>query len=321
MKRPVRPIVTVTAMMVLALSAAGLAGCGSGGAGSGTSKPAAASSDPATYPVTEDGTTMSAKPSRIISMSPTATDMLFTIGAGSQVIDVDKNSDYFGANRPAATPPADIDAYQPSAETIAAKNPDLVVISDDTNKIKEALTKINIPVYVAPAATTIDDTYHQLTALGALTGHVNGARSAVATEKTAIADALAKLTPRSKPLTFYYELDQTYYSATSRTFIGSLFAMVRMTNIADAGNANNPYPQLSAEVIIHDDPDVIFLADTQCCHQSAATVAKRAGWSTVTAVKTNQVVGVADDVASQWGTRVPALVRTIVTESNGAPAS
>jgi len=302
----------------LALAGIALAGCGS----SDSNKPAAAatsSSEAATYPVTEDGTTLQARPTHIISMSPTATDMLFAIGAGSQVIAVDKNSDYFGPTPPTTKPPADIDAFPQNAETIAASNPDLIVLSDDTNKIKEALVKLNIPVYTAPAATTIDDTYHQMTALGALTGHVSGAAAAIAAEKKAISDDVAKLKPRTDPLTYYYELDQTYYSVTSKTFIGSMFTMAKMTNIADAGNASNAYPQLSAEVIIKANPDVIFLADTECCKQSESTVAARPGWSNVAAVQHHQVVPIPDDVASQWGTRAPMLLDAIVTESNAAP--
>lgn len=320
MKRPLPTIASAT-VVALTLVGVGLAGCASSGSTTAAPAGSASPSEAAAYPVTEDGTTLTAKPTHIISMSPTATDLLFTIGAGSQVIAVDKNSDFFGANPPATTPPADIDAFQPNVETIAAKTPDLVVLSDDTNKIKEALVKLKIPVYMAPAATTIDDTYRQMIALGALTGHPKAAAAAVAAEKKAIADGLAKLKPRAKPLTFYYELDQTFYSVTSKTFVGSLFGMAKMTNIADAGNASNPYPQLSAEVIIKANPDVIFLADTACCQQSEATVAKRPGWSTINAVQDHQVVPIPDDVASQWGTRVPQLLDTIVTESNAAPTS
>ncbi|HEY7175953.1 MAG TPA: ABC transporter substrate-binding protein [Micromonosporaceae bacterium] len=310
---------SAAALATIALTALALAGCGSSGSHPTASGSSASTVESASFPVTVAGTTLNAKPTHIISMSPTATDMLFTIGAGSQVIAVDKNSDYFGANPPATTPPADIDAFQPNAEEIAAKNPDLVVLSDDINKIKDALVKLKIPVYVAPAATTLEDTYNQMVALGRLTGHPTAAATAVAAEKKAISDDLAKLKPRSAPLTFYYELDQTYYSVTSKTFLGSLFTMAHMTNIADAGNASNPYPQLSAEVIVKADPDVIFLADTECCKQSETTVAARPGWSTISAVKTKQVVPIPDDVASQWGSRVPALLETIVNESNAAP--
>src|SRR5262249_37623721 len=160
-------------LAVAAVAAFALAGCSS----SGTRPPAAtATSDPAaTFPVTEDGTTVAARPTRIVSLSPTATDMLYSIGAGAQVVAVDKNSDYFGAPTkfgnpaPASDAPRSFDAYKPNAEAIAAISPDLVVISDDEGKIKEQLTALKIPVYTAPAAVTINDTYAQESALGALT--------------------------------------------------------------------------------------------------------------------------------------------------------
>src|SRR5262249_10561792 len=125
--------------------------------------------------------------------------------------------------------------------------------------------------------------------------------------------------PAHNELTYYYELDQTYYSVTSSTFIGSLFTMAGLKNIADAGNASNPYPQLSAEVIVKADPDLIFLAGTKCCGQSADTVAKRAGWSGVTAVKNHGVVALDDDVASRWGPRVVDLLRAITQAVAKAP--
>ena len=103
----------------------------------------------AAFPVTVGDVTLSQKPTHIVSLSPTATDMLFAIGAGTQVVATDKNSDdsdFHGQAKPAKT---DLDSYTPSAEAIAATNPDLVVISNDTNKIKDQLTTLKIPVYVA----------------------------------------------------------------------------------------------------------------------------------------------------------------------------
>lgn len=312
---------------VLIVTALGISACAS-------SSPAAApsgspsvspSGSAAAFPVTAGGVTLDSQPQKIISMSPTATDMLFSIGAGPQVIEVDKNSDYFGANPPAQKPPADIDAFNPSAEKIAAENPDLVVISDDENKIVEQLTALKIPVYVAPAAVTLDDTYSQLTTLGELSGHAPQATIVVQNEKTQIDAALAGLPSRATPLTYYYELDPTFYSVTSKTFIGSLFAMAHLTNIADPSDASGKaggYPQLSAEVIIKANPDLIFLADAGCCKQSASTVAARPGWSTLSAVQNHHVVdNISDDVASQWGTRVPELLNDIVTAAKLVPAS
>ena len=311
------------AALLAALALAGVGACSSKAA-SDTPTPTRSASTSA-YPVTVGGVTLTAQPTRIISMSPTATDMLFAIGAGAQVIEVDKNSDYFGTPAPAQAPPADIDAFKPSAETIAAKNPDLVVISDDQNKIVEQLTQLKIPVYRAPAAVTLDDTYAQETDLGKLTGHVDAAATVVANEKKAITDALAGLPARGKPLTYFYELDPTLYSVTSKTFIGSIFAMAHMTNVADPSDADGKaggYPQLSAETVLKADPDLIFLADAECCQQTAATVAARPGWSTLSAVKNHHVIdNISDDVASQWGTRVPQLLQAIVAAAAAVPAS
>jgi iron complex transport system substrate-binding protein len=307
-----------------ALAATVLTGCGSS-----ADKPAATPSstaDSGRFPVTVGNLTLATKPTHIVSLSPTATDMLFSIGAGPQVVAVDLNSKYFGSPAPATAPPADLDAYKPSAEAISAKNPDLVVLSDDTNKIKEQLEALKIPVYMAPAAVTIEDTYGQETALGALTGHVDGAAGVVTKEKAAITAAIAGLPSRPKPLTYYYELDNTYYSVTSKTFIGSLFTMANMTNIADASDPDGKsfgYPQLSAEKIIAADPDLVFLADSGCCQQTPAVVAARPGWGTLTAAKDkdHRIVAVPDDIASQWGTRVPQLLADIVAAAKAVPAS
>jgi iron complex transport system substrate-binding protein len=297
---------TITAAIVAATT---LAACGS-------SSPAAQSSAPAStldFPATVGSLTLTQRPTHIVSLSPTATEMLLAINAGSQVVAVDDQSNF-----PANAPKTDLSGYKPNAEAIAKYEPDLVVISDDSQKIAEQLSQLKIPVYQALAATTLDDTYNQITQLGTLTGH----RSDAAAEVTMMKNTIAKLIhdlPAHKPLTYYYELDQTYYSVTSNTFIGSLFSMAGLANIADPGNASNAYPQLSAEAIIKANPDLIFLADTKCCGQSADSVAKRAGWGSITAVKSNEVIGLDDDVASRWGPRVVDLLQAIAAAVAKAP--
>ena len=146
----------------------------------------------------------------------------------------------------------------------------------------------------------------------------------MADEKAAITADLANLPTRTKPLSYYYELDPTFYSVTSKTFIGSVLAMAQLTNIADPSDVSGKafgYPQLSAETIIKANPDMVLLADTVCCQQSLATVAKRPGWSTLTAVKNGHVLALNDDIASQWGTRVPALLQSVLAEAAKIPAS
>ncbi len=304
-------------LILVAAAGLALAGCGSTaktGADHGPSPSASAA-----FPVTAGGVTLAQRPTHIVSLTPTGTEMLFAIGAGTQVTAVDDQSDY-----PASAPKSDLSGYKPNAEAIAGKNPDLVVISDDTNKIKDQLTALKIPVYLMPAAKTLDDTYAQLTDLGALTGHPSEAAAEVQQIKTGIAKLVNEVPKRAKPLTYYYELDPTFYTVTSKTFIGSLFGMVGLTNIADPSDADGKaggYPQLSAEKIVQASPDLIFLADTKCCQQSRDTVKARAGWSGVTAVQRGQVVALDDDIASRWGPRVVDLVKAVTDAVAKVPNS
>jgi iron complex transport system substrate-binding protein len=92
--------------------------------------------------------------------------------------------------------------------------------------------------------------------------------------------------------------------------------------VADAADDGTGYPQLSAEYLVDQDPDLIFLADTKCCGQSAATVAERPGWSELTAVRAGGVVELDDDIASRWGPRVVDFLEVIVDAVNDvSPAS
>jgi iron complex transport system substrate-binding protein len=312
---------TVPARRFLVAAAAALAlaigGCADG-AGNGTGATGATPSGAATYPVTVGEVTLDKRPERIVSLSPTATEMLFAVEADEQVTAVDDNSNY-----PPEAPKSELSGFQPNAESIAAKNPDLVVLSNDTNKIVDQLTQLKIPVYEASAATTLDDTYRQITELGTLTGHPDEAARLVQRMRADVATVVSSVPERSGQLTYYYELGQDLYSVTSKTFVGSLFTMVGLTNIADAADANGAsggYPQLSEEYIVNADPDMVFLADTKCCGQSAETVKARGGWAGITAVKKSQVVALDDDIASRWGPRVVDLLRTIAAASKQASA-
>jgi iron complex transport system substrate-binding protein len=292
-----------TPVAVVAALGLALGGCGS------TTTPAPAPASAAAFPATAGGVTLRQRPTHIVSLSPSATEMLFAIGAGSQVTAVDDQSDY-----PAGVPRSDLSGFKPNAEAIAAKSPDLVVISEDTGKIKDQLTALKIPVYQAAAARTLDDTYAQLRDLGVLTGHPQEAGTQVQRLKDQIAALVKSVPKRAKPLTYYYELDPTLYSVTSKTFIGSLFTLVGLTNIADAADAQGKsggYPQLSAEAVVQGNPDLIFLADTLCCKQSPDTVKARAGWADLTAVRTGRVVALNDSIASRWGPRVADLLKAI----------
>lgn len=293
---PTRSVVAAAALLgVVAL----LAGCASGNSTSpGRSGSAAASGS----------SSAATGPHRIVSLSPSATETLFAIGAGQQVVAVDKYSDY-----PSNAPKTTLDGNSPSVEAISAYRPDLVVVADDTDKLKSQLGKLAIPVLIEPAPDTLSDAYSEVDSLGTATGHADGAKAVVASMQTQISALVSGIPHRTTPMSYYHELDPTLYTATSKTFIGQLYALAGLRNIADAAaKGGNQYPQLSAEYLLRANPQLVFLADTKCCEQNAQSFAKRAGFGQLAAVRAGHVVPLDDDIASRWGPRVVDFLNRIV---------
>jgi iron complex transport system substrate-binding protein len=290
----------------LAAGAVALAACGS--AAPTTPSNTQAAQFPATINEAGGATvTIAKQPHHIVSLSPTATEMLYAIDAGPQVVAVDDQSNY-----PANAPITKLSGFTPNIEAIAAYTPDLVIASDDTQGLVHGLGALNIPTLIQPAAKNLDDTYAQISQLGIATGHPSEADSVNKKVRSDVAAVIASIPKPVRTLSVYHELDDTYYSATSNTFIGQAYALLGLKNIADGATATAPeYPQLSAEYIVASSPDLIVLADTKCCHQDIHTVGARPGWSSIAAVKSGQVVGVDDDIASRWGPRVVDFLRAI----------
>jgi len=293
-------------LVTLALTAT--AACGSsssGGAAPSSPSPAAsttasspsADAFPATVTADNGPVTVAARPKAIVSLSPTLTDMLFELGAGSQVKAVDALSDV-----PKEAPRTTLSGFQPNAEAIAGYAPDLVVVSYDIGGLVSALGKLKVPVLLLGAPRTIADSYTQELALGRATGHVAEAQRVADATRAQIAEAVASVPKGAAPGRVYHEVDQTYYSVTSATFIGDLYRQFGLVNIADsAPQAAGGYPKLSAEFVVKAAPTLIVLADEGCCHQTAATVAARPAFATIPAVATHRVLAVDDDTASRWG--------------------
>lgn len=303
---------TLAALTLFALLSAG---CAERSAGPPVPETPADQSDFPTEVTGANGTVeIESRPNKIVSLSASATEMLFAIDAGEQVVAVDSTSNF-----PPEAPMTELSAFTPNVEAIAANEPDLVVVSNDIEDLVAGLNGLDIPVLHLESAVKLDDTYSQIETLGAATGHRGDADELVSTMKDEISALAARVPEPSEPLTYFHELGSELYSATSATFIGEVYGLAGLRNIADAvPDTAGGYPQLSNEFVIDADPDFIFLADTKCCGQSSDTVGARPGWASITAVKANQVVALDDDIASRWGPRVVDFLRTVVDAVEGA---
>ncbi|CCG01917.1 ABC transporter substrate-binding protein [Blastococcus saxobsidens] len=313
-RAPRRPTPALLALLTAPLLA--LTACG-GSADPTDDAAASASPESGAFPVTVTGAdgelTLEDQPENIVSMSPTATEMLFAIGAGDQVEAVDDNSNY-----PAGAPTTELSAFTPNAEAIAEYEPDLVVLSNDQNGIVDALDALSIPTLLLPAAESLDDTYEQLETLGEATGHAEEADEVAADVQDRIAAAVESVPADAEGASVYHELGPELYSATSDTFIGSIYRMFGLENIADgAPDAAGGYPQLSPEYVVGQAPELIVLADTKCCEQSAETVAQRPAFGTVPAVQEGRILEADDDIASRWGPRIAEFAESVAETLQG----
>jgi len=285
-----------------------LAGCGEDEASAPAARPAPAT---AAYPVTVRAANgpveITSAPKRVVSLSPTATETLFALGAGRQVVAVDDQSDF-----PQEAPRTKLSGYEPNVEAIAAYRPDLVVVSDEgPQDVVAGLERLRIPVLLEPSAASLAQAYDQMEDLGAATGRRDQAQALVTRVRDGLGE-LAASVPREKRLSVFHELSTDLYSASSKTFIGEVYAGFGLRNIADrAARAGSEYPKLSAEYVIAADPDLVVLADGECCGQTPAKAARRSGWRQIDAVATNSVIAVSDDVASRWGPRVLDFARAV----------
>ena len=251
------------------------------------------------------------RPTRILSLSASATQMFYAIGAGPQVVGVDKYSMW-----PPNAPRTNFTGYESSAEEYLRERPDLVILATDTSHVVEQLKKLHIATLLLPPATTIAGANAQVRELGLATGHVRASAIEVASINSYLTSISHQVGTRAKGKSYYVEIDPTLYSATSKTFIGALFSKLGMVNIADrATNASSGYPQLTAEYLIQADPQYVFLADTTCCQQNVATFAQRPGYSTMVAVRNHEVIGLNDGIAQEWGPHSLEVFFNIIAKS------
>jgi iron complex transport system substrate-binding protein len=251
--------------------------------------------------------TVPKRPTRIVSLSPSATESLFAIGAGPQVVAVDDQSDY-----PKSAPKTTLSGFTPNVEAIASYRPDLVVTSYNPRGFLESLERLRIPVIFHDAPQGFPGAYQQIRQLGLVTGRTAGATRVIQSMKTRIGNIVRSARGKAERLSVYHELTPDYYSVSSRSFIGKVYAALGLKNIADeADAAGTGYPQLSAEYIVASSPDLIVLADSICCGQKPSTVAARPGWDRISAVRSGSIVRIHDSIASRWGPRLVSFFRAL----------
>ena len=245
------------------------------------------------------------KPDRIISLSPTATEMLFAIGAGGNVVAVDSLSNF-----PKDAPLTNLSALEPNLEAIASYKPDLVIIAFEIGNLKVDLNAVGIEVLMLPATPTVEDALKQILEIGDITGNEENAEKLVIKMRSQI--KTISLRREGKPkFSVYHELDENYYSPSTWSFLGNIYDILGFKNIADeADTAKTGYPKLSAEYIMVSNPDIIVTSGLK--NDKQLKFASRAGWNAIKAVQNEAIISVEPDIAGRWGPRMIDFCEQII---------
>ena len=263
---------------------------------------------PTTAPITlSDGlgreVKLAAPAQKIISLAPSNTEILFAIGAGSQVVGRDNLSDYPEAAKAATDIGSAFEAL--NTELIVSLQPDLVLAAEiNTADQVKALEDLGLTVYYLKNPTTLEELYTNLEIVAQLTGHEVDAAQLIEDLKARVAAVDEKIATATEKPTAFYELDATDpakpYTVGKGTFITLLIERAGGQNIA--GDLDG-YPQLSLEQVVAADPDFIILGDS-AYGITPESVATRPGWDGLSAVTNNQVFPFDDNLVSRPGPRL-----------------
>ena len=244
-------------------------------------------------------------PKSIVALSPSAVEILYAVGAGSQISAVTDFADY-PEEAKSLPKVGGFDGKTLSMEKILSFKPDLVYLTDGMhNFLIEELEADGIAYYISNA-TSIEAVKNEILEVGKLTGHEKEAKVVLENMKT----KLAKLSDGSveNPKTVYYEVwNAPYMSVGTTSFINDVIATAGARNIFD--DLTDGYPVVSEESIITRKPDVILL--TASSGVTAASIAERAGWSEIPAVKNNKVFVIDDNLYSRPSPRIADAVNNL----------
>ena len=241
-------------------------------------------------------------PKRIVSLAPSNTEILYAVGADSQVVGRDEFSDYPEKAKSVDSVGGSMGQY--SVEAIVALKPDLVLAAEiNTPELVKQLEDLGLTVYYLKNPTTLEEMYVNLDVVGKLTGH--DVTKLVTSLKARVAAVDQKIMPLSSRIPVFYEIDATDaakpYTYGPGTFGDLLIQRAGGYNIGSI--ASDPYPQISIEQVVAANPSVIILGDSMW-GVTPESVKQRAGWETIPAVASNSIFPFDDNLVSRPGPRL-----------------
>lgn len=250
-----------------------------------------------------------APPQRIVSLTPSITEVLFAIGAGDRIVGATEHCNY---------PPEAADLPRVGGGTLESLNqeviigaePDLVLCKWDNHlPLLKNLERLNIPV-LALGPETLAELYDQTRMLGRITGNLPQSERLIASMQQRVDAVTARIPTKNGPTVFYQVWDDPLMTAGPNSFIGELLTLAGLRNLFE--NTPIRYPKVSPEVVVAGNPDVILAPSTHATPVTAESILGRAGWGGVRAIQDKRVYVIDGDSVSRCGPRLVDALEEIV---------
>jgi iron complex transport system substrate-binding protein len=248
--------------------------------------------------------TLKSAPQRIVCIAPKATEQLFAIGAGDKVVGVTT----FCKFPPEATKRTVVGGFSPkslSLEKIVALHPDMVLTTGRIHaSIIEEIARLGIPA-IALKGESFEDLDTELQLLGRLTNcERQAARLADQIRKrvAAVVEKGRKVPAKQRVTVFYQAWDDPLAAASPTSYIGRMIEMCGGVNIVK--NTSAQYPQISDEIVLGGNPDVILATSKGVKEVTLANLRSRTGWNKLKAVQNGRLYLIEGELILRCGPRL-----------------
>jgi len=261
-------------------------------------------------------------PTRIVSLAPSITEMLFALGLGDQIVGVTFFCDY----PPEARAKPKVGYSQPNLETIVTLRPDLVLAPSEyvRTDVLSKLEQLKIPTFVL-VPRTIEDIASHVHTLGRMLARTGAADQLATDLRRRIGAVKARVGGRPRPRLLYVLNSEPLITVGPGSYIHQMIELAGGANVAERASA--PYPRLTIEVVLHADPEVILfpVGTAEGIPESEQQLWRR--WPTLTAVKQGRLHRIDSDLVNRPGPRaVDGLERLarmlhpeVFPEAGGSP--
>jgi len=256
--------------------------------------------------------TFTEEPQSIISIAPSATEVIYAVGAGDKVIAVDFSSNYPDE---AASLPKIANFPTLDIEAIITNNPDVVFGAGITSQDDiDLMEDQGLTVFIL-APFDVDDVLEDIETVGLITNHESEANLLKSSLQERIDNILQNVTTLSfKPKIYIEYYSEPLYTFGEGTYGHDLIVLAGGINIAE--NATGLYPQINNEFVITQNPDIILYSKGPWTTTNATTISNRTGWNIINAVKNKHIYPINEDWVSRGGPRIVEGLEEIHSKIN-----